>query len=765
MRRLLPLLLAIIATAPIGSVLGAGTALAASSAPALVPAARDGSAAVRAGTLDASDRWIVLLRSGATQATAGARASGLGIRQDRVLNGPVRGYAARLTTGQLDALRTDPRVDAVVPDDIVSVASQTVPTGVRRVYGPLNPVAKIDGHDTRVDADVAIVDTGIDPHHVDLNVAGGYNCATSDSAAWSDPNGHGTHVAGIVGALDNGIGVVGVAPGVRLWAVRILDPAGNGLLSWYACGLNWIAAQRDPVDPTRPMFEAVNMSVAKPGSDDRNCGYTNSDILHRAICNLVSSGVTVVAAAGNNSFNAARLVPAAYSEVITVSALADTDGRPGGLGGHACFSWNSWDQDDTFADFSNYGRVVDLIAPGKCILSTLPGNRYGVLSGTSMAAPLVTGAVALYKSSRPLATPAQVKAALLAMGNTNWKVSTDPDPYHEPLLDVSWIVNLGDFAMRSVTTPAPVNAAGATLHVPMDVVRAEDFTLPVDLTVAATAPVTASLSATHLEPTDGGSISVNATVAPGTPSGVYPVTVTASDGTRERSATVQLTVDTAVPVATPAALGAGRGTVFGTSTLVGVASWAAATDAYGGVTGYQTQWSVDGGAWAGTASLSASTRSVARTFAVGHRYALRLRARDAAGNWSPWVTSPTTKAAVVQNTSSWLRWSGSWHRASSSTASGGSTTYTSRAGSAMTLVFAGRGIAVVAPRGTKLGRFAVWLDGAMVGTVDERASGSQARRVVFTKYGLASGRHTIRLVALATAGRGRVDIDAMVIFR
>ena len=147
------------------------------------------------------------------------------------------------------------------------------------------------------------------------------------------------------------------------------------------------------------------MSVAKSGADDRNCGLTNKDLIHRAICRLVASGVTVVAAAGNNSFSAAKLKPASYNEVITVSALADTDGKPGGTGGQLCYSWGTYDRDDTFADFSNYGGDVDLIAPGKCIWSTLPGNRYGYISGTSMAAPHVTGAAALFKASRPVATP------------------------------------------------------------------------------------------------------------------------------------------------------------------------------------------------------------------------------------------------------------------------------------------------------------------------------------------------------------------------
>ena len=109
-----------------------------------------------------------------------------------------------------------------------------------------------------MDADVAIVDTGIggssSKQHEDLNIAGGINCARdgAPNQAWGDPNGHGTHVAGTVGALDNGRGVVGVAPGVRLWAVRILNSAGDGLISWYVCGLDWITAQRDPGDPAGP---------------------------------------------------------------------------------------------------------------------------------------------------------------------------------------------------------------------------------------------------------------------------------------------------------------------------------------------------------------------------------------------------------------------------------------------------------------------------------------------------------------------------------
>ncbi len=364
------------------------------------PAASPPDSPTTSGSIDATDRYIVMLRTGADTTAVVDRANKRdGLKADRKFSKAVHGFSAKLDPQQKRDLSADPNVLAVVPDEVIHMAAQTVPTGVSRIFGKSNPIAKIDGVDERVDADVAIVDTGI-ALHPDLNVAGGYNCTTSDHAAWADDENHGTHVAGTVGAIDNGSGVVGVAPGVRLWAVKILNSKGDGLISWYVCGLDWILAQRDPDDSSRPLFEAVNMSVTKAGSDDQNCGFTNGDLLHQAICRVVAGGITVVAAAANDSHSATHNIPASYDEVITVSALADTDGKPGGLGGNACFSWGGYDKDDTFADFSNYGYDVDLIAPGKCILSTIPGG-YATMSGTSMAAPAVTGAVALYKSSRP----------------------------------------------------------------------------------------------------------------------------------------------------------------------------------------------------------------------------------------------------------------------------------------------------------------------------------------------------------------------------
>jgi subtilisin family serine protease len=147
----------------------------------------------------------------------------------------------------------------------------------------------------------------------------------------------------------------------------------------------------------------------------------------------VAAGVTYAVAAGNSADDAANHVPAAYDEVITVSALADFDGKPGGLGSPTCRA----DEDDTFANFSNFGPDIDLIAPGVCILSTWKRGAYNTISGTSMATPHVTGAAALYLSGHGGASPEQVKTALQGAGTLDWNDVDDPDPVKETLVNVA----------------------------------------------------------------------------------------------------------------------------------------------------------------------------------------------------------------------------------------------------------------------------------------------------------------------------------------
>ncbi len=512
-----------------------------------VPAAAGpvGAPDVAAEPLSARGRYIVLLRDGSTSALASSLGRRWGFQPDRVFSRAVRGFSATLPDAVRDRLARDPDVAAVIPDEVIELA-WVRPTGIRRVNAPSSPLADIDAiDDARVDADIAIVDTGIDRTHPDLDVVGGINCSTSDPNAWRDVHGHGTHVAGTAAAIDKSSGVVGVAPGARLWAVKILNDQGDGLLSWYVCGLDWIAAQRDPSDPDRPLFEAVNMSVTKSGSDDQACGDRNGDILHQAICRLVGSGVTVVAAAANDSKDAALRVPASYDEVITVSALADMDGLPGGKGPQLC---GSYDADDTFADFSNYGADVDIIAPGKCIWSTLRGNRYGYSSGTSMAAPHVTGAVALYKASRPEATPAEIKEALRFLGTSDWKTWTDPDPWHEPLLDVSRLGPLGSFSMAVLPESSGTggdDSAETTVTATVALVRSTTFFEPVSLAAETPDGITATFDKPRLMGFGVTGTTMTLTAAPGIDPAEIPVTIRATYKDIVRTTTLTLDVEPA----------------------------------------------------------------------------------------------------------------------------------------------------------------------------------------------------------------------------
>ena len=378
-----------------------------------------GFAASSAVAAEIPGAYIVTLSSGDPSAAAGDAVRRHGADVEHVYRHALRGYAARMSARAAAAVAGRSDVVSVVADRTVSATAQTLPTGIDRIDAELSSARAGDGTGS-VGVDVAVIDTGIDLSHPDLTVAGGRNC--NNGRSYNDGNGHGTHVAGTIGAKDDANGVVGVAPGARLWAVRVLNNNGSGSWSSVICGIDWVTANANTI-------EVANMSLGGTGSDT-GC---NDGGLHRAICNSVAKGVTYAVAAGNESDDAKNHVPAAYDEVITVSALADFNGKPGGGAAATCRS----DQDDTFADFSNFGSDVDLIAPGVCILSTWKGGGYSTISGTSMATPHVTGAAALYKAGHPTATPAQVKTALQGAGNLDWTNTDDRDAIKEPLLGLA----------------------------------------------------------------------------------------------------------------------------------------------------------------------------------------------------------------------------------------------------------------------------------------------------------------------------------------
>ena len=384
-------------------------------------------------------------------------ARALGLHPNRTFGTVLVGFAAALPEGRKQAIENHPRVAYVAADAPVSIMSTDAPfpapTGVRRIFAHENTNIPI-GNSTSmwVDADVAVLDTGIAFDHPDLNVAGGVDCtvASGGGPPWArtyecradlgtggdDDHYHGTHVAGTIAAFDgSGNRVVGVAPGARLWAVKVLDRNGSGSTSGIIAGIEWVVERGIPI---------ANMSLG--GS-----GYNQP--MHEAIGRAVEAGVAFAVSAGNSSADAGGFSPAQFDEVLTVSALADFDGAPGGDGAPTCRN----DDDDTLASFSNYGAAVDIAAPGVCILSTYPLSRgsYGTISGTSMSAPHAAGALALLVSMGGAPTDRDgveaLYAALKSAGNDGWD-DTSGDGVREPLLDVG---------TSEIFEPVTIAASGA----------------------------------------------------------------------------------------------------------------------------------------------------------------------------------------------------------------------------------------------------------------------------------------------------------------
>lgn len=333
----------------------------------------------------------------------------------------LNGFAIRVHNEKvIEALEKNPFVDYVEKDVKVQAFAQTLPNGINRVDGDLSSTRSGNGYGS-VNADIAILDTGIQFSHSDLYVYRQKTFVAGTSSA-NDDNGHGTHVAGIAAAKDNSIGVVGMAPGAKLWAIKVLDKNGSGDLSTVIKGIDLITQYASQIEVANLSFGCECKSIA----------------FDTAINNSVKAGITFVVAAGNSGKDASTFSPANNPNVIAVSAIGDSDGKCGGKGPSTGFG-----SDDTLASFSNYGVVVDMAAPGVKIYSTYKGNSYATLSGTSMAAPHVAGAAALYEAQHPGASPAEVRNALLGKGSTpsttcdgngRGYFTNDRDVYREPLL-------------------------------------------------------------------------------------------------------------------------------------------------------------------------------------------------------------------------------------------------------------------------------------------------------------------------------------------
>jgi hypothetical protein len=323
------------------------------------------------------------------QAETAARERAYGFRAAQRFRHAIDGFAARLTAEDVRGLRADPEVAVVSPDHrlraarVALSANETVPTGVLRIGGG-GPA----GVHAASRVAVAVLDTGIDLSNPDLVAHPGGNCIGTGPPEDDDPEGHGTFVAGVIGARNAGAGVIGVAPGTELYAVKVLGADGTGYVHEVICGIEWVTANAKQLG-----IRVANMSLSE---------VFQNEALHLAVRRSVNSGIVYTAAAGNAvpgglPRDIAFESPGSYPEVLTVTAASDTDGAAGGSGPASCYAGES---DDSYATFSNFAtRPEDIAhvvaAPGVCIESTGRGSGVTTSTGTSASAPHVAGVVAL----------------------------------------------------------------------------------------------------------------------------------------------------------------------------------------------------------------------------------------------------------------------------------------------------------------------------------------------------------------------------------
>jgi len=297
------------------------------------------------------------------------------------------GFAATLPAASLDGIRRNPNVDYVVADgEVTAIGTQTSATwGIDRIDQrtlPLSTTYTYDSTGTNVRA--YILDTGIRGDHGQYagRTALGYT-AVADGRGTEDCNGHGTHVAGTVGGT-----TYGVAKGVTLVPVRVLDCAGSGTWSGVIAGIDWVAA-----------------NAVKPAVANMSLGGGVNSALNTAVTNAINLGVVFVVAGGNENTDACTRSPASTPAAITVGATTSSDAR---------------------ASYSNYGTCLDIFAPGSSITSAwyTSSTAINTISGTSMAAPHVAGAAVLVLAANRTFTPAQVAATLTGTATTG--VVTSP---------------------------------------------------------------------------------------------------------------------------------------------------------------------------------------------------------------------------------------------------------------------------------------------------------------------------------------------------
>lgn len=335
--------------------------------------------------------YIVVFDSSVSRAApvAAEHATSFGGQIVHVYEHALKGYAGIFPEARLAALRADDRVAYVELDGVMNVVAQTIPWGIVKVGADVSSTKAGDGSGAITNVNSYVIDTGIDAAHADLNVVGHVNFASGPNR---DCHGHGTHVAGTVGAKDNTSDVVGVAPGLPQTGVKVLGCGGSGSTSGVIKGVDWVTA-----------------NAKKPAVANMSLGGSFSQALNDAVVKSANSGVFYALAAGNDGADACNSSPA--------SAGAGTN--------NGIMTVAATDSNDKEASWSNYGKCVDIWAPGVSVLSTKKGGGTTTFSGTSMASPHGAGGGGLYLSSHTGASPATVESALKSAAQTPGTTSKD----------------------------------------------------------------------------------------------------------------------------------------------------------------------------------------------------------------------------------------------------------------------------------------------------------------------------------------------------